>query len=177
MPVAVVIVLGSILLQRIGEAIDPNISAIRASAAGALTALYYDDLPPADYQGGPLPSAAAATIRERVVTDIERYFSPTMQGRYEPMILNALGAIGSSEWDAAGGFSSLDWDRVDVLGDHATLELRTDDWVLRRGGQDGRTPDATHQLESTMDWRFTLIRINGEWRVDSFYGSCLEGCP
>jgi hypothetical protein len=139
--------------------------------------LYYDDFPPPDYLGGPLPSPAAAAIRERVVTDIERYFSLALQARYEPMILNAVGTIGGSDWDAAGGFSSLEWHSVSLAGDHATLELRATSWVLRRRGPPGSTPEATYRLESTMNWTFSLIEINGQWRVDTLDGTCLQGCP
>ena len=166
-----------IILFRPGEPIDPNTAAVRAAAEGALTALYYDDFPPADYQGGPLPSQAAAAIRARVVSDIERYFSPALQARYEPLLLNAVGTMGSGEWDATGGFSSLNWNPVYFTGDHATVQLRATSWVLRRDSAEGMTAEATHRLESTMDWGFSLIRTNGQWRVDILDDTCLQGCP
>ncbi|MBI3750126.1 MAG: hypothetical protein HY263_00495 [Chloroflexi bacterium] len=156
---------------------DPMVVAARGAAEGALTALYYDVFPPPDYRGGPLASPAAAVIRARVVADIERYFSPSLQARYEPMILGAVDTIGSGEWEAAGGFSSLDWKGISVTDDHATLGLRASGWVLRRGGADGVAPDATTRLDSTWDWSFTLVRIDGLWRVDTLDATCVRGCP
>lgn len=166
-----------IVLLRPNEPVDATTASVRAAAEGALTALYFDDFPPADYLGGMLPSSAAAAIRARVVTDIERYFSPALQARYEPMILDYVGTIGSSDWDAAGGFSSLDWRDPYLAGDHATLELRATSWVLRRRGPSGSTPEATYRLEETMDWGFSLIQTDGQWRVDTLDGTCLQGCP
>jgi hypothetical protein len=166
-----------LVLLKPSDPVDPETAAVRAAAEGAITALYYSDFPPADYRGGPLASPDAAAIRERVVTDIARYFSPALQARYEPMILNAVESIGSGDWDAAGGFSSLGWQGVSFSGDHATLGLRSSGWVLRRGGAGGQLPDATYRLESTFDWRFSLIRDNGQWRVDAFDATCVQGCP
>jgi hypothetical protein len=175
--VALAIIAAVLVMVRPGEPIDPNTAAVRAAAQGALTALYYDDFPPADYQGGPLPSTAAAVIHDRVVTEIERYFSPLLQAHYEPLVLNGVETIGSSDWDATGGFSSMDWHTVYFAGDHATVELIATSWVLRRTGGYGTTPEATYQLVSTMDWGFSLIRINSQWRVETLDGTCLSGCP
>lgn len=174
---ALAIAVVSMLLLKPSEPVDPNTAAVRAAAQGALTALYFDILPPADFQGGPLPSPAAAAMRERVRADMERYFSPALQARYEPMILDAIGTIGVAEWDAVGGFSSLDWGAAAFQGNRATLALRESQWVLRRGGPDGRTPDATYRLDSTFDWHFTLSQVDGLWRVDAFDSTCVQGCP
>ena len=166
-----------LLLLKPSDPADAETAAVRAAAEGAITALYYSDFPPADYQGGPLASPDAAAIRERIATEIARYFSPALQARYEPMILNAVESIGSSDWDAAGGFSSLGWKGVSFSGDHATLELRSTGWVLRRRAAGGQQPDSTYRLESTFDWRFSLIKDNGQWRVDAFDATCVQGCP
>ena len=168
---------GSVLLLRSAAAVDSTTAAIRAAVQGAIVALYYDDFPPDDYVGGPLSSAAAATIRDRVVTDIRRYFSPEAQARYEPLLLNVVDGIGTSDWDAAGGVSAIDWQPVTADANHATAHLRTTDWVVRRGGQSGTSPSSTYHIDSTYDWGFSLISIDDRWVVDDLSFTCVAGCP
>lgn len=157
--------------------VSPEAAAIRTAAVGALQALYLDDFPPPEYQGGPLLSGAAVAIRARIVANIGRFFTAPLQARYEPMVLSAVDVIGGTEWDASGELNVLDWTSLTIEGDHATVSFRTTESILRRGGPSGREPAATHRLDTTTDWRLGLIRLDGQWRVETLYGTCLDGCP
>jgi hypothetical protein len=93
------------------------------------------------------------------------------------MVLSAADLIGGTEWDETGELIVLDWTSLTIDGDHATVSFRTTESILRRGGPSGREPAATHRLTTTSDWRFELVHLDGQWRVDSLYGTCLDGCP
>lgn len=128
------------LLLRPGDAVDPETATVRTAAEGALTALYYSDFPPADYRGGPLASPAAAAIRERIVADIARYFSPALRGarrQHRLTAFNNLVACGRSGADTAQCVAG--WERGaarfipashaeyvrEAADDHVTTRLRS----------------------------------------------------
>lgn len=108
---------------------DPDTQAVRMAAKGAIRSLYLDAFPPAAYTGGPLPSADAQAIRDRVTSDIERYFTPLLQARYEPRILAAIDQIGIGAWDSQGDLS-IDWDRATINGDQASIGFREHTWLV-----------------------------------------------
>jgi hypothetical protein len=164
-----------VLLTRTTGPIDPETAALRTATEGALRSLFTDDVPPATYEGGPLPSATAAEMRARVVADIGRYFTDRLQARYQPLILDALAQIGSSEWDAQVD-QRYDWGGARVGGDRATVRVTETRSILRRGGQYGIGPTETHRLDTTGDWTVTLVRSAGEWRVDEIDLDCRSGC-
>jgi hypothetical protein len=166
----------ALLLTRATEPVDPQTAALRAATEGALRSLYSEDVPPTTYEGGPLPSATAAEMRARVVADIGRYFTNRLQARYEPMILGAIDQIGASEWDAQVN-QHFDWARASFGGDRATVHVTETRTVVRRGGQYGIGPAASHRLDSTGDWTISLVRSEGEWRVDEIDLDCRSGCP
>jgi hypothetical protein len=56
--------------------LDPNVQTVRVAAEGATRTLYLDTDPPAGYAGGPLPSASAAALKDKVAADITRFFTP-----------------------------------------------------------------------------------------------------
>jgi hypothetical protein len=143
---------------------------------GALRSLSSDDVPPATYEGGPLPSATATEMRARVVADIGRYFTDRLQARYEPMILDAVDQIGASEWDAQVD-RRYDWGGARVDGDRATVHLTETKSILRRGGQFGIGRTETHRLDTTGDWTISLVRSAGAWRVNEIDVNCRTGCP
>jgi hypothetical protein len=156
--------------------VDPQTAALRAATEGALRSLYSEDVPQAAYEGGPLPSATVAEMRARVIADIVRYFTDRLQARYEPMILGAIDQIGASEWDAQVN-QQFDWAVESVGGDRATVHVTETRTVVRRGGQHGIGPTASHRLDSTGDWTISLVRSAGEWRVDEIDLDCRSGCP
>ncbi len=159
------------LLLRVGYPLDPTVVAIRDATQGGLRTLYFDDLPPADYAGGPRPTSMVVAMEARITADFARYFTTPLQARYLPMIRNAVDLIGTSDWDMAGGISSIDWHTAAILGDRATISLREVEWVVRRHQA------TTYRLDSTWDMDVTLMREAGQWRVDDFSMSCVAGCP
>jgi hypothetical protein len=167
---------GIVLLRRVTGPVDPETAALRTATEGALRSLSSNDVPPATYEGGPLPSATAAEMRARVVADIGRYFTARLQARYEPMILDAVDQIGASEWDAQVD-RRYDWGGARVDGDRATVPLTETKSILRRGGQFGIGRTETHRLDTTGDWTISLVRSAGAWRVDEIDVHCRTGCP
>jgi hypothetical protein len=167
---------GIVLLTRVTGPVDPETAALRTATEGALRSLSSDDVPPATYEGGPLPSATATEMRARVVADIGRYFTDRLQARYEPMILDAVDQIGASEWDAQVD-RRYDWGGARVDGDRATVHLTETKSILRRGGQFGIGRTETHRLDTTGDWTISLVRSAGAWRVDEIDVNCRTGCP
>lgn len=168
--------LATLLLTRATGPVDPQTAALRAATVGALRSLYSDDVPPATYDGGPLPSATAADMRARVIADMSRYFTDRLQARYRPMILGAVDQIGASEWDAQVD-QQYQWADARVDGDRAIVHFTETTSVIRRGGQFGTSPAASHRLDSTVGWTVSLVRLAGEWRVDEIDLQCQSGCP
>ena len=165
------------VLLRPGDSVDPTTAAIRSAAQGVINTLYYDDFPPIEFSGGLLAAADRAVMRTRITTDFERYFTPQLEARYKPQLLDFVDSIGRSDWDAAGGLSRIDWHSLMVGSNEARLSVRTSGWVLRRRAADGDLPAPTYRLESTYDWEFTLKRTGEVWRVDDFTSTCVAGCP
>jgi hypothetical protein len=155
---------------------DAETLAVRASAEGAIRTLYFDAFPPASYSVGPLPSAIGQSIRDRVTGDIERYFAPPLQARYEPMILAAVDQIGSGTWDVQGNLS-IDWGQATITGDQATISFRADEWLIRRGADPQLTSRAPWRIEGSWDWQLTLVRRDGRWKVDTVDSRCAADCP
>lgn len=168
--------IATIAWSRADGPVDPESAALRTATEGALRSLYLEDMPPSTYVGGPLASPIVAAMRARVIADMGRYFSAPMEARYQPMILDAINRIGSSEWDAQGDLA-IDWSGARIDGDRATVHLSETGWVVRRGGQFGTDLAATHRLDSTWEWTVTLVRSAGEWRVDGLDSHCRQGCP
>jgi hypothetical protein len=171
MLLVVAIGLASWLLLRVESPLDPTVVEIRNATQGALHTLYFDDLPPADYAGGPRPASMIATMEARIRADFARYFTLPLQARYVPMIETAVDLIGTSDWDMDGGISSIDWHAASILGDRATITLREVEWVVRRHAA------TTYRLDSTWDVDVILVREAGQWRVEDFSSSCVSGCP
>lgn len=173
--IAATTVVAVMALTGIRGPVDPETAALRSVTEGALRALYDTDKPPETYNGGPLPSAVAAAMRSRVTTDIGRYFTPALQARYLPMILNAVDQIGRSEWDAQSE-RRYEWEAALADGDRAIVRVKEIGWVLRRGGQYGVAPAASHRLEWSHEWTVRLVRSGGVWRVDELDLQCEGGC-
>jgi hypothetical protein len=171
---AAVAVIGAVVVARTPQPTDPATAALRATTEGAIRSLRGGH-PPATYEGGPLPSSTIAAIRTRVSADIDRYFTDRLQARYRPMILDAVDQIGRSEWDAEGDLR-FDWAEAIVTGDRAIVQVTEVGWVVRRGGQFGTSPTASHRLDWTQDWTVSLVRVAGEWRVDEVDFTCPGGC-
>jgi hypothetical protein len=155
--------------------VDPETAALRSVTEAALRSLYDSDKPPATYNGGPLPSPIAAAMRIRVTTDISQYFTPSLQARYLPMILDAVDQIGKSEWNAQGDLR-FEWAAASVDGDRAIVQVKEIGWVVRRGGQFGIGPTSSHRLDWSHDWTVNLVRSAGVWRVDGLDLHCQGGC-
>ena len=168
--------LASVLLSGATGPVGPQTSALRIASEGALRSLFTDVVPPATYDGGPLPSATAAEMRARVIADFDRYFTDRLRARYRPMILDYVAQIGASEWDAEVN-QRFDWRSATVDGDRAIVHVTETKSIVRRGGQFGTDPTNTHRLDATVDWTISLARSGDAWRVDEIDLQCRSGCP
>jgi hypothetical protein len=151
--------------------LDPTVQALRVASQGALRTLYLDTDPPAGYTGGPLPSATAAALKDKVAADIARYFSPQRQARHTPMMLPVVDQIGSGFWDT--GDISISWGSASINGDLALISFDEHDTTVRYTSA-GLLPA---RLESTWHVELSLIEQDGQWRVDGYRSDCLSGCP
>jgi hypothetical protein len=151
--------------------LDPTVQAVRTAAEGAIRTLYLDTDPPAGHTGGPLPSAAAAALKDKVAADIARFFTPQLQARYIPMMLPVVDQIGSGFWDT--GDISISWGSASINGDLALISFDEHDTVVRYTS--AGLPPA--RLESTWNVEMSLIEQDGQWRVDGYRSDCQSGCP
>lgn len=65
-------------------------AAIREASLGAIQTIVIDTVLPPAYRGGPMPSALADAMQEILTRDFERYFTPELRARYEPMLQAAF---------------------------------------------------------------------------------------
>jgi hypothetical protein len=151
--------------------LDPTVQALRVASEGAIRTHYLDPDPPAGYTGGPLPSAAATALKDKVAADIARFFTPQLQARYTPMMLPVVDQIGSGYWDT--GDLSISWGSASINGDLALISFDEHDTTVRYTS--AGLPPA--RLESTWHVEMSLIEQDGQWRVDSYRSDCLSGCP
>jgi hypothetical protein len=152
---------------------DSETLAVRAAAEGAIRTLSLDVSPPADYQGGPLSLADAASMKTRLVADITTYLAEPLQTRYTTALLAYVDQIGTGIWDS--GDLSIDWDRALIGLDRASIAFSEHLTVLRH---DNSVADkGAWTLDSTWRDQMTLVRQDGRWRVDTYGSECLAGCP
>ena len=175
--VAVLLVLGAAFawIARGSQALRPDQDtlAVRAASEGALRTLELDAFPPSGYVGGPLSSPDADAMRDRVRTDLRRSFTAPLVARYEPALLGFIDQIPTGIWDS-GGDISFDWGRAWILGDHARLDFTERISLLRHDASNPEPPDT---IRGTWSWQLSLVREDGQRRVDDFEADCIADCP
>lgn len=153
---------------------DPDTLEVRAASEEALRTLELDAFPPDGYAGGPLASPDADAMRNRVQTDLRRSFTAPLVARYEPALLALIDEIPIGGWDS-GGEISIDWGRAWILGNQARIDFTERITLLRHDASNPDQPPVT--IRGTWSWQVSLVREDGQWRVDEFEMDCLADCP
>jgi hypothetical protein len=144
-------------------ALDSN--AVRAAVNGAIHAQQEDSLPPPAYTGGPMSSAIQASITAEGTKDLDNYFAgPELAARLGTLQDNIKQQASGETLYLGAGVTGIEISDVQINGDDATATATADVWATFGQVQDGGKI-VTATPTNSMNYSFTLSRINGTWYV------------
>lgn len=143
----------------------PDGQAIGTTVDGAIYAYHAFDLPPAKYRGGRVPKTVIRQLRARAYALARRYYTGAQLKEW----------LGIYRRDISEGTYASPY----FFGCHVVSEHRDQiSWLITSADATaGEVVQCTNGLRASYEDSFHLLRTSSGWRIDSWGGQCLSGCP